>query len=53
MSDEGKEEKEEAEFYESLGSRGPIKSAKKGGDDEAFEHKQARSSSLFKYVFFF
>eukprot|EP00794_Sanderia_malayensis_P007248 gene7248-8056_t len=46
--DQGKDHREEAEFFKNLGSNGPIKSANEGGDDEMFETKRLESISLYR-----
>ncbi|XP_065059381.1 advillin-like [Rhopilema esculentum] len=48
LIDEGKDARQEAEFFKCLGSQGPIKSGAEGGDDETFEKSWNKSISLYK-----
>lgn len=48
--DEGKDHRDENNFFEALGSRGDIKDASEGGDDVAFEKHSQTSVTLYRYV---
>ena len=48
FADDGIDRRAEAEFFKSLGSGGPIKSALEGGDDEKFD--KANKILLYRYL---
>ena len=48
FADDGIDKRAEAEFFKSLGSGGPIKSALEGGDDETFD--KTNKILLYRYL---
>ena len=49
--DEGAEVHQERRFFQALGSRGPIRSAETGGDDEEFEEGKMKIESAIRTLY--